>query len=691
MSERAAATSPSSGSAGDVLGGGAERAAYRALLGDNPRFRNLFLAMLTSSLGDWIGLFAILALTESLAGATRAGAFALSGIMVARVLPAMLLGPVAGVYVDRWDRKRTLIVTDLGRGVVMALVILVGDVFQLAVATFLIEVMSTLFIPAKDATLPNLVRREHLVQANQLSLMVTYGTLPLGAAAFALLVGANNAFLADLPIFGDRPATLAILVNALSFFLSAVFIRRIGIEHRETSPAARAARRSRDGSGPGAWTELKEGFSFIASQPLIRALVVGVMAAFVAAGVVASGVGKLFATIVNASDSGFGVLGAVVGAGLFLGLAAAGPAARRIAKERLFAPGIGVAGVALVVTALMPRLDLATIPAFVMGAGAGLSFVTGYTLLQERSADEIRGRTFAAFNTGVRAALFASLVVGPFVVGLVGVESRGGDLVYDYAIGGVRITLILAGVVAFAGAVWTGRSIHQALGGGSDLHLDLAVPEPMSPRHGIFVVFEGGEGAGKSTQIRLLRAAIEREGHEVLMTREPGGTRISELIRDILLDPASDAMTDRTEALLFAAARSQHADEVIRPALEKGTVVLCDRYVDSSVVYQGHARGLGDSQIEELNRWGTADLLPDLVVLLDVDPVEGLRRAGTTPDRLEAGGLPFHEAVNAAFRRRAHADPTRYLVLDAARPVEELQREIRAAVLARLSTEEVPA
>ncbi len=688
MSDRDPSASPSRERAGDVLGGGAERAAYRALLVDNPRFRNLFFAMLSSSLGDWIGLFAILALTESLTGATRAGAFALSGIMVARVLPTMLLGPVAGVYVDRWDRKRTLIATDIGRGLVMALVALAGDVFQLAVATFLIEVMSTLFIPAKDATLPNLVRRERLVQANQLSLMVTYGTLPIGAALFALLVGASNTFLGDTELFAQRPAAVAIWINAASFFVSAFFIRRIGIRR---DPDRAPHPQSRGDSGPGAWTELKEGFAFIVSQPLIRALVTGVMAAFVAAGVVASGVGKLFATILNAGDSGFGVLGAVVGAGLFVGLMAAGPASQRVTKERLFAPGIGVAGGALVVTALMPRLDLATIPAFVMGAGAGLSFVTGYTMLQERSSDEIRGRTFAAFNTGVRAALFASLVVGPFVVGLVGIEPKGPIGIYGYAVGGVRLTLMAAGAICLAGAVWTGRSIHGVLSAGDALRLDAGAAHGQHARRGLFVVFEGGEGAGKSTQIRLLRAAVEREGHPVLMTREPGGTAISERVRDILLDPGASAMTDRTEALLFAAARSQHADEVIRPALEDGTVVLCDRYVDSSVVYQGMARGLGDLQIEELNRWGTADLQPDLVVLLDIDPVEGLRRAGTNPDRLESGGLPFHRDVNAAFRRRAKGDPARYLVLDASRPAEELQTEIREAVLARLVQQQVPA
>ncbi|MBW3659652.1 MAG: dTMP kinase, partial [Actinobacteria bacterium] len=515
-----------------------------------------------------------------------------------------------------------------------------------------------------------------LVPANQLNLMVTYGTLPLGAAAFALLVGGSNALFGDVPLFAERPAALAIWINALSFFISAGFIYRIPMERR-TGPSGVRSR----GSDGGAWNELREGFAFIASHPLIRALVIGVMAAFVAAGVVASGVGKLFVTIVNAGDSGFGVLGAVVGAGLFLGLAAAGPASRRVAKERLFAPGIGLAGVALVVTALMPRLDLSTLPAFVMGAGAGLSFVTGYTMLQERSADEIRGRTFAAFNTGVRAALFVSLVVGPFLVGIIGIETAGQTPPYAYAIGGVRGTLILAGLVAMGGAIWTGRSIRHVVDRAGDLDLATpAVPASDSDGTGFFVVFEGGEGAGKTTQIALLARAVEESGGRVIVTRQPGGTRLGQLVRGMLLDPGAE-LTDRAETLLFAADRAQHADEVIRPALAEGTVVLCDRYVDSSIVYQGMARGLGDHEVEELNRWATDDLQPDLVVLLDVDAEEGLRRAGTEPDRMEAGGLPFHELVNDGFRQRAAGDPPRYLVLDATRAVDDLGDEIRRAVL----------
>ncbi|HEX9889050.1 MAG TPA: dTMP kinase [Nitriliruptorales bacterium] len=671
---------------GDAAGGvasGQRPAAYRTLFA-NRDYRDLFWAMLTSSLGDWMGLFAILALTENILGPTRAAAFALSGVMIARVVPTLALGPVAGVFVDRWDRKRTMIATDIGRGAVMVLVAFAGDVFQLVVATFLIEVMSTLFVPAKDATLPNLVSRERLVQANQLSLMVTYGTLPVGAAAFALFTGTATTFLSGVPFLSARPIALPILINAATFFVSAAFIARIAVprngrHRREPAPAHAAAQQ-------GAWSELVAGFRFIAQQPLVRALVGGVMAAFLSAGVVLA-VGKLFTTVLNAGDTGFGVLGAVVGVGLFVGLAIAGPLSARIDKARLFAPGIGIGGGGLVVTALMPRLDLATIPAFAMGAGAGVSFIVGYTMLQEQSVDELRGRTFAAFNTGVRAALFVALVVGPALVGVIGLEQRTGGT-YPYTIGGARLTLIIAGTVAIAGAVVTGRAIHRALTsriGLADVH------EPRVRRAtGFLVAFEGGEGAGKSTQISRLRRAVEGAGYDVLVTREPGGTPLGEQLRHLLLEHGMPDIGDRTEALLYAAARAQHTEEVLRPHLAYGTVVLCDRYVDSSIVYQGGVRGLGEAQIEELNRWATDELVPDLVVLLDVDAEEGLRRArgqdaaGRAGDRLESEGLAFHRSVNELFRKRAAASPDRYLVVDASRDPDEIGREVGATVLERL-------
>jgi dTMP kinase len=388
----------------------------------------------------------------------------------------------------------------------------------------------------------------------------------------------------------------------------------------------------------------------------------------------------------------------VVGVGLVIGLVGSGPLTRRVAPERLFAPGIGVAGAALAVTASMPNLLATVPPALTMGAGAGLSFIVGYTVLQQRSDDRIRGRTFGAFNSGVRVAIFGSAIAAPALIGVLGrervtaivLEGGGVEIAYPYVFGGIRMTLIGAGVLAMVGAVVTGRSLARALQAeATRASLRLDAPDESPPRiaPGLFVVFEGGDGAGKSTQIRLLRAAIERSGREVVVTREPGGTALGERIREQLLSHASDGMSDRAEALLYAAARAEHVEEVIRPALAAGKVVLCDRFVDSSVVYQGAGRGLGEEPVEELNRWATAGVVPTLVVLLDLDPEDGLRRAvgDGHPDRLEAAGLEFHRAVRAAYLRRADAHAERTLVLDASRPVEDLHAEIRTAVLQRLA------
>ncbi|MBW3665383.1 MAG: dTMP kinase [Actinobacteria bacterium] len=662
---------------------------YRSLFA-NRAFRRLFIAMATSSLGDWIGLFAILALTENILGGGSRAAFGLSGVMVARLLPTLVFGPVAGVYADRWDRKRTMIAADIGRGAVMAVIPFVQDYFQLFVATLVVELLAMLFAPAKDATLPNLVARSRLVQANQLSLTVTYGTLPLGGVLVALFTGLSTTALSGIAVLADRPVTLAIWVNAATFFFSALVVAGIDVPRNGRAHTGGA-------ETPGAWIELKQGFRFIATQPMVRALVVGVMGAFLGAGIVIA-VGKLFATVVNAGDSGFGVLVAAVGIGLFVGLSGSGVLTRRLDKERLFAPGIATGGVGLIVLALMPRLDLATIPAFIMGVGAGVAFVTGYTLLQEGASDEVRGRTFASFNTGVRAALFISTVVAPLLAGFIGIEAAGRDGFYDYALGGTRITLIVGGIIALAGAVWSGSQIHSVLTRSSGLTLGRGTDRAAD--QGWFIVFEGGEGSGKSTQLRLLQRALEREGLDVLVTREPGGTEIGEQLRELVLHPEHHDMHDRTEALLYATARAQHAHRVIRPALDKGMIVLSDRFVDSSIVYQGAGRGLGEEVVEELNRWATDGLLPDLVVLLDVDAVEGLHRArsSATPpltglepadaDRLEAAGLAFHRHVNEAYRRRATAHEDRYLVLDAGRPVEDLAAEIRELVLELVAAED---
>jgi dTMP kinase len=199
----------------------------------------------------------------------------------------------------------------------------------------------------------------------------------------------------------------------------------------------------------------------------------------------------------------------------------------------------------------------------------------------------------------------------------------------------------------------------------------------------MFVAFEGGEGVGKSTQIARAAGWLRSLGHDVLETREPGGTPLGKELRRLVLDPDGH-VTPRAEALLYAADRAHHVETVIRPALDAGAIVLTDRYVDSTLAYQGGGRGLGDARV--VTDWATGGLLPDLTVLLDVDPAVGLARAGAraAPDRLEAAALEFHEAVRAAFLALAADAPQRYVVLDAGRGADALEADVRDAIASRL-------
>jgi dTMP kinase len=197
----------------------------------------------------------------------------------------------------------------------------------------------------------------------------------------------------------------------------------------------------------------------------------------------------------------------------------------------------------------------------------------------------------------------------------------------------------------------------------------------------LFVAFEGGDGAGKSTQVRLLAEALRRAGVNVLETRQPGGTDLGTRLRDLVLH--GDHVSPRAEALIYAADKAHHVDAVVRPALARGDVVVTDRYVDSAIAYQGAGRDLGADEVATIQHWAVGGLMPDLTVVLDVTAGTGRRRRGDVHDRLEAEGDDFHEAVRAHFVALAKADPDRYLLVDATLPSDE----IHAQVLDRLRSE----
>ncbi|WP_278911908.1 dTMP kinase [Deinococcus wulumuqiensis] len=202
---------------------------------------------------------------------------------------------------------------------------------------------------------------------------------------------------------------------------------------------------------------------------------------------------------------------------------------------------------------------------------------------------------------------------------------------------------------------------------------------------GFFVTLEGPEGAGKTTQLARLEARLRAAGRAVTVTREPGGTPLGTRVREVVLDPAVD-IEPLGEFLLYSASRAQLVREVLRPALERSETVLCDRYADSSLAYQGAGRGLGLPLLRQITDEVTGGLSPDLTVLLDLDPALGLERAARRgqPDRLERADLDFHRRVRQGFLNLARAEPQRFLVLDATRSADDLEAEIWAAVGARL-------
>ena len=678
---------------GDAVTRPAQFAAYGALL-RNPDYRLWFTSSTLSSLGDWAGLFALQVLILSTAEpGSRLALFGLGAIMMARLLPSVFFGPVAGVLADRYNRKRLLVVTDISRAGLFFLIAFSREIATLFILTFAVECLSLMYAAAKDASLPTIVKRRHLTQANQMNLLVAYGPLPFGAVVASVMVPLA-AWLTGMGMAPIDPTRLALIVNAGTFLVAGVLISQVNL------PPHRREKNAEESSG--VMEELRDGFRFIRELPLVRALITGVVGVFFGAGVVVTLGPEFVRAELGRADADWYGLMTMVGSGLLGGIALVPFATARIAKEKIFPVTLALAAALASLVALLPTYQSTQIVGLMLGLVAGLSFVIGYTLLHEHTADEMRARTFAAFYTGTRASMFAALGLAPFLAGAIG----SGTLIMGrqrIAISGVRVTILLGGLVALFSAVSSGRRIFASLrdSGGESRPVRLRRTTPGSPLPGgLFIAFEGIEGSGKSTQIAALAEALRGDGYDVVVTREPGGPPLAERIRHLLLDPNSEDMHARTEALLYAAARVEHVEQMILPNLEAGKVVLCDRFIDSSLAYQGFARALGDDDIEEINRWATGGLFPDVVVLLRLDPAEGLRRvAGRTrpeaqdaegdnlawlqqraPDRMESQDLEFHQAVARGYETLARRQRGRFVLVDADGDVAAISRRIRQAL-----------
>lgn len=625
------------------------------------QFSKLLVAQTVSSFGDWVGFVAVTALVAS-----KGGGYAVAAVMVARMLPAILFGPLAGAIVDRFDRKALMIGADLARGALYVLMPFLGPLLAIYVVSFVIECFSLLWTPARDASLPNLVPRRQLANATSLGLVTAYGTLPLGGLVFAFLSGGSD----FLPWLQDNPTSLALWLKAATVGVSAFLISRIRIPSRTPTGWAKfeLSRVGRD---------VIDGVRFLRENSLASAMTLGIVSAFSAVGAVLA-LGKIFADTLGAGDPGWGILVTSFGIGMGIGMASSNKLVEFVEREVVFPLSIVAAAGTLFVLALMPGIELAAVMTVILGAFCGSAWVSGYVLLQENVSDEFRGRTFGSLTVLSRLGLFLSLTIFPILAEAFGEHSvRLAERTIDLS--GTRAALMVAGLGAILAGVVTRRGLRR-LRVGRPQPLGLVPKLKRAPSAGLFVAFEGVEGAGKGTQIHLAQEWLEGQGAEVLVTREPGGTAVGEQLRKVLLDHETGHLEPKTEALLFAAARAQLVMTVIRPALAEGKVVITDRYIDSSLAYQGSARGLGEQDVLTLNVWATQGLFPDLVILLHLEPEAGLLRSLEEPDRIELEGGDFHAKVADAYLRIAEEHPERFVVVDADDTPEKVHEQVLEAL-----------
>ncbi|MFD3515900.1 dTMP kinase [Streptomyces sp. NPDC058657] len=713
----------------DALAADSRERAVRALLRHQP-LRRLWSAQLVGGIGDALALLVLLLLTLEAAGPQgffggdyRADAFVVAAVFGARLLAtllfgAVLLGPMSALVAPGGplDRRWAMLAAD---GVRLALLV-VAPLWvvwlpakapaMLLVSVFVMGVAERFWAVAHQSAAPALLPApplegaavrplpDHLEALRKLSLRTGFAAIPAAAATLLVATLLGRLLGVGLDWFTHHQAALGSYLAAGLFAASLSTLAMLQLPDAHT-PRPRSPleglRRPSAGNGPD-----KGRTGAISLLVFACAAVTGAIAAAAAV------------SVLHASDLG---RGAAVFALLVLGLAAGTGVGIRVAakvlpalsRRRMLALAIAVTGVALLAMALVPDTTTVLLLALLAGVAAGVAANTGHTLLDLETEDYRRARTTEHLQAVVRLTAAVGVLAGPLLAAAIGfhrlqsgtfVFIRGGGAGYTLMLVGVLLLPVAALVLAKADdrqGVPLRRDLREAIRGGQ--------PGQAPSATGFFIALEGGDGAGKSTQAKAIADWIRAKGHEVVVTREPGATPIGKRLRSILLDVSSAGLSNRAEALLYAADRAEHVDSVVRPALERGAVVITDRYIDSSVAYQGAGRDLAPTEIARMSRWATHGLVPHLTVLLDVSPETARERFTEAPDRLESEPPEFHARVRAGFLTLAAADASRYLVVDAGQEPEAVttvvrhrldrmlpmsEQEIAAAEAARKAAEE---
>ncbi|MFI6002391.1 dTMP kinase [Streptomyces sp. NPDC051366] len=700
-------TAPANPTYDEALAADSRERAVRALL-RTPRLRRLWSAQLVSGIGDALALLVLVLLAfqaavseETFGGGYQGWALAVAAVFGVRILAtllfgAVLLGPLAKLLAPKegggkLDRRWTMIGAD---GVRLGLFVVAPLWLDWIPAHALTALLATVFVSgvaerlwalAKDSAAPALLPSpppegatvrplpDHLDALRRLNLRTSFAAMPVAAAVLLAATLVGKALGLGVDWFAENQAALG------SYVASGLFAASVSLLLPLVLPAAKTPRPRSPLEGlraPKAGDRPEKGRT--GAIPLL------VLACAAVAGAVSSAaaVAVLHAFDLGGGPATFALLVLALLGGTAAGIRAtqAGKVLPALSRRRLLALAIAVAGLALLLTGLVPDTATVLFLSLLAGAAAGVAANTGHTLLDQETEEFRRARVTEHLQAVVRVAVGVGAVLAPVLAAGIGPHRlAGGDVVFAH--GGAAFTLMLVGalllpvgVVVLAKAddrsgVPLRRDLREALRGGE--------PVQAASDAGFFIALEGGDGAGKSTQVEALADWIRGKGHEVVVTREPGATPVGKRLRSILLDVSSAGLSNRAEALLYAADRAEHVDTVVRPALERGAVVISDRYIDSSVAYQGAGRDLSPTEIARISRWATDGLVPNLTVLLDVSPEAARERFTEAPDRLESEPAEFHQRVRAGFLTLAAADPGRYLVVDAGQDPESVSTVVR--------------
>ncbi|MBO0839759.1 MAG: MFS transporter, partial [Sciscionella sp.] len=662
-----------------------------------PAFRRLLASSYFCSVGDWLTFLALSGLASTLMHGYFAQNFAFSGVVLTQLLPGLVFAPIGGVLADRFDRRKVMVLTDLARCGLFISIAVVNSVLWLFAANFLIGCMAMLWIPAKESSIPNLLRRKDQVEtANQLGLVMTYGiTVISGAGLYALITGVNSTFALWNSQLGI--AHIIVIINGLLYLASATLIwTRIP----EISGHGSDRRERMERTGVGFFTMLRAGARFTMTTPLIRGLVIGMVGAFMAGGAVV-GAGRQYAQSLRGGESTFGLLFVALFVGLATGMASAPRFARRMTHNRLFGIAIVLAGLLLGCAAASPHLAFSLVFVALVGACAGIAFLTGVTIIGSQVEDALRGRVNALYQSLMKIILFGATIVVPLLVGLV--QPRTVTVLHrPMIIDGTRPVLFGAGLVAALFGVIAYRQM-------GDRSTEPILPNLLSVirgrvrrTSGLLVAVEGST-QDTEVQARLLAEWLRETGTNVVLAGDPALEK--QRLQQVL--SGASLFGVRAQALVSAAVRADVVERQVWPALDAGAVVVMQRFLDSSLAELGCAGSVDTTELEGLSDWATQQLRPDITVLLDRAPVYPRSSHGTVDGAMgsRADGRPIDarpidarpidarpidaraiDTVEPHWRARhllaemAAADPDRYVVVGAEGSDDEVADRVRAAV-----------